>query len=339
MNEVTPTTAIAIYQNSEFGQIRTMTINGEPWFVGKDVAEILGYANQNRDIIRHVDEEDRMMVNHESQLNTETVSSLGQRGGWIINESGLYSLILSSKLPTAKQFKRWVTSEVLPAIRKTGGYGVANDRVLAEIAALRAELEATRKTALYAARSVAQPPDYRIQYNSIAPVLTNLQKLLGKESHKEVLSYIYDTMEQHGGFSRQFAMNRLKSKYPTYYVGDKTPSIINSIIEFPDYYAHFMKVAATIEKNCTAPVISESSAQTNADKISEAIAPLIAKRNDRSAHGIRTYSIVYGTMGTKASWSQLMRRCGARTKKEVILARPDKYELFCECIEKLMNEI
>ncbi len=125
--------------------------------MGKDVAEILGYANQNRDIIRHVDEEDRMMVNHESQLNTETVSSLGQRGGWIINESGLYSLILSSKLPTAKQFKRWVTSEVLPAIRRTGGYGVANDRVLAEIAALRAELEATRKTALYAARSVAQP--------------------------------------------------------------------------------------------------------------------------------------------------------------------------------------
>lgn len=335
MNEVTPTTAIAIYQNSEFGQIRTMTINGEPWFVGKDVAEILGYSNPNEAISDHIDDDDK--------LNSKTLSScqinLGQRGGWIINESGLYSLILSSKLPTAKQFKRWVTSEVLPAIRKTGGYGVANDRVLAEIAALRAELEATRKTALYAARSVAQPPDYRIQYNSIAPVLTNLQKLLGKESHKEVLSYIYDTMEQHGGFSRQFAMNRLKSKYPTYYVGDKTPSIINSIIEFPDYYAHFMKVAATIEKNCTAPVISVSSVQTNADKISEAIAPLIAKRNDHSAHGIRTYSIVYGTMGTKASWSQLMRRCGARTKKEVILARPDKYELFCECIEKLMNEI
>lgn len=73
--------------------------------MGKDVAEILGYTNQNRDIIRHVDEEDRMMVNHESQLNTETVSSLGQRGGWLINESGLYSLILSSKLPTAKHKK------------------------------------------------------------------------------------------------------------------------------------------------------------------------------------------------------------------------------------------
>lgn len=128
-----------------------MTINGEPWFVGKDVAEILGYSNSRKAIGDHVDDEDK----------TDGVTirdSIGRvQNPIIINESGLYSLILSSKLPTAKQFKRWVTSEVLPAIRKTGGYGVANDRVLAEIAALRAELEATRKTALYAARSVAQP--------------------------------------------------------------------------------------------------------------------------------------------------------------------------------------
>lgn len=111
------------YENSE---IRTVEIEGEPYFVGKDVAEILGYANQNRDITRHVDEEDRMMLNYESQLNTEMVSSLGQRGGWLINESGLYSLILSSKLPNAKQFKRWVTSEVLPSIRKHGAYMTDN---------------------------------------------------------------------------------------------------------------------------------------------------------------------------------------------------------------------
>lgn len=114
--------AMQVFENPEFGQIRTVEINGEPWFVGKDVAEILGYANQNRDIVRHVDEEDRLMMNGESKLNTEMVSSLGQRGGWVINESGLYSLILSSKLPTAKEFKRWVTSEVLPSIRKNGGY-------------------------------------------------------------------------------------------------------------------------------------------------------------------------------------------------------------------------
>lgn len=117
---------LKIFENKEFGSIRTVEVNGEPYFVGKEVAAILGYVNQNRDIIRHVDEDDRMMINNESELNTETVSRLGQRGGWLINESGLYSLILSSKLPTAKKFKRWVTSEVLPSIRKHGAYMTEN---------------------------------------------------------------------------------------------------------------------------------------------------------------------------------------------------------------------
>ena len=107
---------IKIFENEEFGSVRTMEINGEPYFVGKDVAEILGYANTSKALIDHVDDEDK--------LNNETLSSLGQRGGWLINESGLYSLILSSKLPNAKKFKRWVTSDVLPAIRKTGSYSI-----------------------------------------------------------------------------------------------------------------------------------------------------------------------------------------------------------------------
>lgn len=105
---------IKIFKNPQFGSIRTMTQDNEPWFVGKDVAELLGYANPSKALADHVDDEDK--------LNNESLSSLGQRGGWIINESGLYSLILSSKLPTAKEFKRWVTSEVLPSIRQTGGY-------------------------------------------------------------------------------------------------------------------------------------------------------------------------------------------------------------------------
>ena len=108
--------AIKIFENEEFGSVRTMEINGEPYFVGKDVAEILGYANTSKALIDHVDDEDK--------LNNETLSSLGQRGGWLINESGLYSLILSSKLPNAKKFKCWVTSDVLPAIRKTGSYSI-----------------------------------------------------------------------------------------------------------------------------------------------------------------------------------------------------------------------
>lgn len=109
---------LQIFKNEEFGEIRTVEISGEPWFVGKDVAEILGYTDLVHAVLDHVDEEDRVNSKTQGQIDLE----LGQRGGWLINESGLYSLILSSKLPNAKAFKRWVTSEVLPSIRKHGGY-------------------------------------------------------------------------------------------------------------------------------------------------------------------------------------------------------------------------
>ena len=97
---------LKIFNNPEFGEIRTIDINGEPWMVGKDVAAALGYQNPSKELADHVDQEDK--------LNNESLSSLGQRGGWLINESGLYSLVLSSKLPGAKKFRRWVTAEVLP---------------------------------------------------------------------------------------------------------------------------------------------------------------------------------------------------------------------------------
>ena len=107
---------IKIFENEEFGSVRTMEINGEPYFVGKDVAEILGYADTFGALKKHVDEEDKQ--------NCQNSSFESPRGLTIINESGLYSLILSSKLPNAKKFKHWVTSEVLPAIRKTGSYSI-----------------------------------------------------------------------------------------------------------------------------------------------------------------------------------------------------------------------
>lgn len=119
---------IQVFNNSEFGTVRTVEVNREPFFVGKDVADILGYQNGSRDINRHVDEEDRHKIMlFDGNQDKETI---------VINESGLYSLVLSSKLPTAKKFKRWVTSEVLPAIRKTGGYiGGAENMTEAEIMA------------------------------------------------------------------------------------------------------------------------------------------------------------------------------------------------------------
>lgn len=105
---------LKIFENKEFGKIRTVIENGETWFIGKEVADILEYANTAKAIRDHVDEEDKL---------TERIVLSGQNREVIfINESGLYSLILSSKLPNAKKFKKWVTSEVLPSIRKNGGY-------------------------------------------------------------------------------------------------------------------------------------------------------------------------------------------------------------------------
>lgn len=108
---------LQVFNNAEFGSVRTVTIDGEPMFVGKDVADILGYKNTRDALMTHVDEDDK---------NTVVISD-GNRGNpnqTVINESGLYSLIFSSKLPNAKKFKHWVTSEVLPAIRKHGVYVV-----------------------------------------------------------------------------------------------------------------------------------------------------------------------------------------------------------------------
>jgi len=105
---------LKIFENPAFGQVRIVEREGEPWFVGKDVADALGYQNGSRDINRHVDEEDRTKIMlFDGSQDKETI---------IITESGLYSLVLSSKLPTAKAFKRWITSEVIPSIRKNGGY-------------------------------------------------------------------------------------------------------------------------------------------------------------------------------------------------------------------------
>ena len=139
---------IQVFSNPEFGEVRTTTINNEPWFVGKDVAQVLGYEAPKNAIPTDVDEDDRILVNAETQHRFSAefdYKALGQRGGWLINESGLYSLILSSKLPGAKKFKRWVTSEVLPSIRRNGGYIAGQEELSDTELIAKALLVADRK--------------------------------------------------------------------------------------------------------------------------------------------------------------------------------------------------
>ena len=125
---------LKIFNNPEFGEIRTIDINGEPWMVGKDVAAALGYERPTKAIQDHVDDEDKDEVPIQDSIGRMQKTP-------IISESGLYSLVLSSKLPGAKKFRRWVTSEVLPSIRQTGGYNIPKDYP----SALRAFADAEEK--------------------------------------------------------------------------------------------------------------------------------------------------------------------------------------------------
>lgn len=138
---------LKIFNSPEFGQVRTITLDGEPWFVGKDIAVALGYSNPRKAMIDHVDPEDKGVTKCDTLGGSQEMT--------VINESGLYSLIMSSKLPTAKQFKHWVTSEVLPAIRKHGGYltpekveeALLNPDTLIKLAQRLKEETAARKNA------------------------------------------------------------------------------------------------------------------------------------------------------------------------------------------------
>lgn len=136
---------LQIFSNPEFGQVRTVEIDGQPWLVGKDVAVALGYKNPRDAITRHVDAEDKGVVKHDTPS--------GEQDMTVINESGLYSLILSSKMPRAKAFKRWVTGEVLPALRKNGVYETVKAQQHIE------QLEATNDRLTVAIQSVSQAKD------------------------------------------------------------------------------------------------------------------------------------------------------------------------------------
>lgn len=136
-------TDLQIFSNPEFGQVRTVEIDGQPWLVGKDVAVALGYKNPGKAIIAHVDEEDKRLEMLPQGADSQNGNVSPSSKTALINESGLYSLILSSKMPKAKAFKRWVTSEVLPAIRKNGVYeSVKAQQHIEQLEATNAQLNA-----------------------------------------------------------------------------------------------------------------------------------------------------------------------------------------------------
>lgn len=197
---------LEIFKNEQFGEVRVSIIDNEPWFVGKDVAEILGYERPDNAIRNHVDEEDKLM---------HQISASGQnRNMIIINESGLYSLVLSSKLPEAKKFKRWVTSEVLPTVRKNGMFAVDElldnpDLLIATATKLKEEriarLEAEKKALLAEKEAKFQKNIVEGLAGSIelADKQARINQIIrtSKENPREKYRKLYDE------FNRKYHMN------------------------------------------------------------------------------------------------------------------------------------
>lgn len=188
---------IKIFENQEFGKVRALEIDGKPYFVGKDVAQILGYKDTSDALKKHVDEEDKL---------TRRFADSGQnREMYIVNESGLYSLVLSSKLESAKRFKRWVTSEVLPSIRQTGGYQMTmpQGKELLALAVLEAQktieaqnkdIERMKPKEIFADAVVA---------SSTAILIGELAKLLRQNGIDIGQNRLFDWMRKNGYLIRQ----------------------------------------------------------------------------------------------------------------------------------------
>ena len=185
---------LKFFTSEEFGDIRTMEINGQPWFVGKDVTDILGYQNGSRDINRHVDEEDKTKVMlFDGNQDKETI---------IINESGLYGLIMSSKLPSAKRFKRWVTSEILPSIRENGGY-VKGQKDMTPEEIMAAGLEVARKIIENKTKEIERMKPKEIFADAVATSHTSilvgdLAKLLKQNGVNTGQKRLYEWLRENG---------------------------------------------------------------------------------------------------------------------------------------------
>ena len=194
---------IQIFNNEEFGEIRTILIDGEPWFVAKDVVDKLGYQNGSRDVNRHVVEDDRRVIS--------LFDGMQSRDYIIINESGFYSLVLQSKLSTAKKFKRWVTSEVLPSIRKHGMYAtdelIANPDLLIAVATqLKEERERNKRLEEEKALLEQETVEMDKKISELAPKANYVDVILQSKS-----TVLTTQIAQDYGLSAQAFNKKLKS--------------------------------------------------------------------------------------------------------------------------------
>lgn len=186
---------LKVFQNEEFGEVRSLVINDEPWFVGKDVATVLGYTNPRDALSKHVDDEDKGVAKCDTLGGKQNLS--------VVNESGLYSLIFGSKLPSAKKFKHWVTSEVLPTLRKTGKYEIPKDPMSALKLMFQAQTQTNEKVEKHDQRiaeleenAYLTPGQYNYLSKAVQRKVAQIKKDLGWKLQTKQNSQLYRSINR-----------------------------------------------------------------------------------------------------------------------------------------------
>lgn len=192
---------LQIFNNAEFGQVRAFELDEAPWFVGKDVAEALGYSNTKDALATHVDVDDKRII----QKSENATLDVPNRGLTIINESGLYSLVLSSKMPSAEKFKRWVTSEVIPSIRKHGGYLNGQDELSPE--------ELMAKALLVAQQTLADRERRISELTVTNQIMQPKADYFDELVDRKLLTNFRETAKQLGVKEKEFIRFLLDKKY------------------------------------------------------------------------------------------------------------------------------
>lgn len=366
--EKTEVTEVQVFNSERFGDLRMVEIDNEPWFVGKDVAEALGYTNPRKAIIDHIDEEDKGVTNCYTLGGAQKMT--------VINESGVYALIFGSKLPDAKSFKRWVTSEVLPTIRKTGGYvqqgrevefmknpnsaifsAVQSLTMMAE--ALQMQLESTK-----APLPVLSEKAIAIWKKNIsAPLVNMIADRYGIE-FGEAVQRIYERMTLDYGFDKGSVL----AKFTETYGADQTEgkNCIDAVADNPEYQRYFVRASyrlmekyremeriraevAEKEQEAAYEELVEESTTTEpkneipyfklADDYERTISTLAEFIGlNPNSNNTKLRKKIFDRMASSQAWKHSMTHYNCKTKKALIECSRTYRERFVNVCNAMVNE-
>lgn len=364
---------LEVFSNNEFGDINAIIIDGEFWFIGKEIADRLGYGNSRQAIITNVEEIDKQVFTKNSlnfQKSTKMTFEIPPRGLIFINESGLYSLILGSKLSSAKRFKHWITSEVLPSIRKNKAYiAERNENIYLKNKLDKIEnlLESRLETQAKAIEAIKEDvallfepsePNMKVvstwKKTIVYPLIRMISDLTNKD---ESLCYkmVYSVMALHYGFCESSELARFERQYGTQYL-----STINVIAIHPLFQERFVKAANEIvdklksklivsdmvvenvdNDNGDTEVIEESEAPvikfTIQDDVEEIILKVAEFVGDNTKKQLATRRKIYSMITTNRGWKQALTRNRCDTKKDLVTLNHSYRKKFVKACNEIVG--